>query len=480
MARPLLTRTDTRRTPAKAATIAAITAALTLSLGAQTRIEPDKNSYSPEQDVELGRQASAEVRRQLPMLNEQRTDAFVEDIGDRLVAEIPDYLRQPAFGYTFDVVNLREINAFALPGGPMFLNRGMIEAARTEGEVAGVMAHELSHVILSHGTAQATKGQKFEIGAVAGQVLGAIIGGRAGSAISQGSQLGLGVYFLKYGREYEREADLLGAQLMARAGYDPRQMANMFRTIEAQGRSGAPEWLSDHPNPGNRYDAILREAETLRVDGRAPEGRLDEVHNQLAGMAPAPTTQQIARAQERGRQPAPVGTGGRAARVEAPSRQWRTVEPGDFVRLSVPGNWREVSSGGGTIAYAPDGGYFQGQNGESTFTHGLEIGVMQTDGGSLQQTTEDLLQMFARTNPQLRRQGGYSRTNVGGRQALTTTLSNVSEVTGEREAINVSTVHLSDGSLMFLLGVAPSDQANTYFDTFSRVRQSVQLMDRGR
>ena len=118
---------------------------------------------------ELGRQAAAEVRRQLPILNDQRTDAFVEDIGDRLVAEIPDYLRQPAFGYTFDVVNLREINAFALPGGPMFLHRGMIEAARTDGEVAGVMAHELSHVILRHGTAQATKGQKFEIGAVAGQ-----------------------------------------------------------------------------------------------------------------------------------------------------------------------------------------------------------------------------------------------------------------------------------------------------------------------
>ncbi len=158
----------------------------------------------------------------------------------------------------------------------MFLHRGMIEAARTDAEVAGVMAHELSHVILRHGTAQATKGQKFQIGAIAGQVLGAIVGGRTGSVISQGSQVGLGVYFLKYGREYERQADLLGAQLMARAGYDPRQMANMFRTIEQQNRSAAPEWLSDHPNPGNRYDAIMREADTLRVEGRAPQGEIDE------------------------------------------------------------------------------------------------------------------------------------------------------------------------------------------------------------
>jgi hypothetical protein len=457
---------------------AAIITVLTLSAGAQTRIEPDKNSYSPEQDVQLGRQAAAEVRQQLPLVKDQATEAFVEEIGERLVGEIPDYLRQPAFQYAFDVVNLKEINAFALPGGPMFLHRGMIEAARTDAEVAGVMAHELSHVILRHGTAQATKGQKFQIGAIAGQVLGAIVGGRAGSVISEGSQVGLGVYFLKYGREYEREADLLGAQIMARAGYDPREMANMFRTIEQQSRSAAPEWLSDHPNPGNRNEAILREAETLKVEGSVPQGEIAEVHAQLARMAPAPTTQQVARAQQQGRQPAPVGTSGRTARVERPSAQWQTVEPGKFVRLRVPANWRQTSGGGGTVTYAPQGGQVRTQEGQSAFTHGLELGVMQTDGGSLQQKTEQLLQLFARTNPDLRRQGGYSRTSIGGRQGLTTTLSNVSEVTGEREAVNVSTVQLSDGSLLFLLGVAPADEAQTYFNTFGRVRQSVQLMDR--
>ena len=456
---------------------AAIIAAVTLSASAQTRFEPDKNSYSPEQDVELGRQAASEVRQQLPLVNDQPTEDFVEDIGRRLVAEIPDYLQQPAFRYSFDVVNLKEINAFALPGGPMFLHRGMIEAARTDAEVAGVMAHELSHVILRHGTAQATKGQKFQIGAIAGQVLGAIVGGRAGSVISQGSQVGLGVYFLKYGREYEREADLLGAQIMAHAGYDPRHMANMFRTIEQQSRSAAPEWLSDHPNPGNRYDAILREAETLDVEGNAPQGEIDEIHTRLARMPPAPTTEQVARAQQ-GRQPGPVGTSGRTVQVERPSGQWQTVEPGDFVRLRVPANWRQMSTGGGTVTYAPQGGYIRSQNGQSAFTHGLELGVVQADGGSLQQNTEQLLQSFARSNPDLRRQGGYSRTSIDGRQGLTTTLSNVSEVTGEREAISFSTVQLSDGSVLFLLGVAPSDEAQTYFNTFGRVRQSVQLMDR--
>lgn len=477
MARPLNTPRAARRATHRAPLAAAIAAALSLAASAQTRIEPDKNSYSPEQDVQLGQQAAAEVRQQLPLVEDRVTDQAVEDIGRRLVNEIPDYLEQPAFRYTFDVVNLKEINAFALPGGPMFLHRGMLEAANTDGEVAGVMAHELSHVILRHGTAQATKGQKFQIGAIAGQVLGAIVGGRAGSAISQGSQLGLGVYFLKYGREYEREADLLGAQIMARAGYDPRQMANMFRTIQQQGGSSGPEWLSDHPDPGNRYEAILREAETLRVEGSAPQGRLEQVHARLAQLPPAPTSEQVARARQQGRQPAPVGTTGRTARVERPSGNWRTVEPASFIRLQVPSNWRQVNNDGGTVMYSPQGGVVQNQSGQSAFTHGLELGVMQADGGSLQRNTDQLVQMFARSNPDLRKQSGYSRTTIDGRQALTTTLSNVSEVTGQREAINLSTVQLSDGSVLFLLGVAPSDEAQTYFNTFGRVRQSVQLND---
>jgi peptidase M48-like protein len=448
---------------------------LGLSLTAQTRIQPHENSYTPEQDVEVGRQAAAEVRQQYPMLNDRTTEDFVEQIGRRLVNEIPEEFRQPAFHYTFDVVNLREINAFALPGGPMFLHRGMIEAAKSDGEVAGVMAHELSHVILRHGTVQATKGQKFQIGAIAGQVLGAIVGGRTGSVISQGSQFGLGAYFLKYSREYEREADLFGAQLMARAGYDPRQMANMFRTIEQQGGNRGPEWLSSHPDPGNRYDAINREAAMLQVEGRADTtDEFQAARSRLARMSPAPTTEQVARSQQgQGRT---AGTNRRPVEVDPPSGDWRTYRPGNFLRVSVPANWEQISSGN-TVTYAPDGGYYNDQ-GHSTFTHGVEIGVMQGDGGnSLQRSTEQLLQGFAQSNPQLRRQGGYSRTNVAGRQGLTTTLSNVSEVTGETEAVNVSTVQLRDGSVLFVIGVAPADQARLYLNTFSRVRQTLQIND---
>ena len=166
--------------------------------------------------------------------------------------------------------------------------------------------------------------------------------------------------------------------------------------------------------------------------------------------------------------------------MQPPSGQWQTVQPADFLRLSVPANWRQVGSGGGSVMYVPDGGYVQGQDGQSAFTHGLELGVLRTDGGSLQQNTDRLLQAFARTNPELRRQRGYARTNIGGRNGLVTTLTNVSEVSGEREVVSVSTTTLSDGSLLYLLGVAPSDDASVYVDTFGRVRQSVQLMDGAR
>src|SRR6185295_11639388 len=237
---------------------------------------------------------------QLPMLNDRVTESIVEQIGRRLVAAIPARLQQPSFRYAFDVVNAREINAFALPGGPMFLNRGMLQAARTDDEVAGVMAHELSHVVLRHGTLQAAKAQKFQLGAIAGQVLGSIVGGKKGAIIAQGSQIGLGTYFMKYSREYEREADLLGAQIMARAGYDPRQMANMFRTIQQQGGNSGPEFLSDHPDPGNRYDAIIGESRSLRTAGAANTGpAFDSVRSRLAKMPPAPTSQQAASTQQR-------------------------------------------------------------------------------------------------------------------------------------------------------------------------------------
>jgi beta-barrel assembly-enhancing protease len=461
---------------------ARIAAVLTLSLSlttftvAQTRVVAPKNKYSVAEDVKLGREAAAQAKKELPMLNDERVDDYVERIGRRLAQAVPPEFQHPEFMYTFDVVNQKDINAFALPGGPMFLNRGMIEAAQSEGEVAGVMAHEMSHVALRHGTAQASSGQGAQIGGILGQIAGAIIGGTAGSIISTGSQVAAGAYITKYSRAYESQADILGAQMLARAGYDPREMANMFKTLAEEGGARGPEWLSSHPDPGNRYNAIVKEAAQLRVQGNANTGQFPEIKSRLAGMSPAYTAEQIAKGQARSN---PGTVAARAPiNVPPPSNSFRTSQPLNFMRLSLPSNWGEVSGGNDGVTYAPEGGYIEsGDN--SAFTHGFQVGVSNVRGsGNLQRDTEGLIQAFARGNPQLRASGNYARDRISGRNAIRTSLSNVSEVTGQRESVSLTTTQLSDGRVLYLIGVSPQDEARVYEEAFQRVRQSIQLSDR--
>lgn len=191
-------------------------------------IKLPKKKYTPKQDVQLGKEAASEVRKQYPIIEDQHIAKYLTQIGNRLVAAAPTELKQSVYEYSFTPVNLKDINAFALPGGPMFVQRGMFDAAAEEAEVAGVMAHELSRVLLRHGTANASKAQNpwLQLGQIAGAVGGAVVGGELGGYIAEGTQFGLGTLLLRYSRDYEKQADLLGAQIMARAGYDPRALAH--------------------------------------------------------------------------------------------------------------------------------------------------------------------------------------------------------------------------------------------------------------
>ncbi len=263
---------------------------------AQTQIKYHSNKYSVQDDVKLGRQAAQEAESQFPLLRDETVRSYVEDVGRRLVAAIPSEFQHSEFDYYFKVVNAKDINAFALPGGPMYVNRGMIEAARTEGEMAGVMAHEISHVALRHGTAQATKGQKYGVLAGIAGIAGTIFGG---PGVGQLAQAPFAVYLLKFSREYETEADILGARIMANAGYDPRDLANMFRTLEQQGASGGG-FLSDHPSPSDRYARINREAQYLRVNPSGNDARqFARIQERLRGYGSAPTMAEIQRSGQR-------------------------------------------------------------------------------------------------------------------------------------------------------------------------------------
>ena len=470
-------RLSTHRFTRLVATLA-VGVALTTGAATQTKVVAPSNKYSPADDVKLGREAAAQVKKELPMLNDERVDDWVEDVGARLAQAIPPEFQHREFEYTFDVVNQSDINAFALPGGPMFLNRGMIEKSKTEGEVAGVMAHELAHVALRHGTAQATKGEKFQIGAIAGQILGAVVGGTAGSIIAQGSNFGLSTYFLKYSREYESQADILGAQMLARAGYNPIEMANMFKTLESEGGSSGPQFLSDHPNPANRYQAIVNEAKTLRINGNYASGQFQNVQARLKNAGRSYTAQEIAEGRARSNPSnGSVGTAGRTAsvRVEPPASSLRTYKPTRFLQVSVPANWAQ-SGGNSSVTYAPQGAFYDTQGG-TAFTHGVEFGVAQGGSGNLQRDTQSLLNRFAQSNPELRLQGNAGRVDINGRQGLVTQLSNRSEATGQQEYIQLTTTYLRDGSVLYMIGVAPQNEANTYNSAFNRVRQTLRLAD---
>ena len=450
----------------------------TALVAAQTRVTPPKNKYTPAQDVELGQQAAAEARQQLPVMRDEAVSSYTETIGRRLVQAIPAELRHPEFRYTFDAVNVKEINAFALPGGPMFVNRGMIEAAHSEGEVAGVMAHELSHVVLRHGTAQASAATPYEIGTVAGAILGAIIGGRVGSVVAQGTQFGLGAAFMRFSRAYEHDADIEGSQIMARAGYDPREMASMFKTIEAKGGGGGPEWLSDHPNPGNRYEYITAEAQSLRVENPIRDTRgFQDVQAHLRSLSPAPSTEQATKnAGTRGRDTTtPRGTTGATptGRVQPPSGSMTGYKVGNVFQVKVPSNWQQLQSNS-SVTFAPQGGYGQ-YNGQPVFTHGIEMGVSRNESHDLQTATDELIDSLGQGNPNMSRGEGYSRATIGKRQGLRTVLSNTSEVTGRPESVELFTALLKDGSLFYAIGVAPRDEFGNYHTTLQRVVGSIQL-----
>lgn len=447
---------------------------------AQTKVTPPKNKYTVEQDVQLGREAAAEVRKQYPIITDDQIEGYLERLGDRLVSAAPADLNKPQFDYSFTPVNLKDINAFALPGGPMFVNRGMMEAATTEGEVAGVMAHELAHVLLRHGTANATKAQGFQIGALAGAIAGAVIGGGWGEVISQGSQFGLGTWLMKYSREYEKQADLLGAQIMARAGYDPRDLARMFETIQKQGGGSPPQWLSSHPNPGNRTQYITQEASTLRIGPRPDDNGFTQTRSRLASLGPARTMADVERGAGSGgggegnRAPASVGRIGDP--VPRPATQYRTVQGGKLFQVSIPTNWTPLTTNN-AIKYVPQNGYGQANGGGEVMTHGVELGVARASSRDLAQATQTLIDGFVRSNQGMRVVGAQRTVQLSGRTAIQTALEGRS-VLGGVERVDVYTALLADGNLFYHLSVAPDRDIDDFTVAFNRVVRSIRLNDR--
>ena len=449
---------------------------------AQTVVKPPKNRYTPQQDVELGREAAAEIREQYPVIEDERIARYLTRLGDRLVAVAPPELKQSVYEYSFTPVNLKEINAFALPGGPMFVHRGMFDAAAAEGEVVGVMAHELSHVLLRHGTANASKAQNpwLQLGQIAGVVGGAVVGGAAGSAIAQGSQFGLGTLLLRYSRDFEKQADLLGAQIMARAGYDPRALARMFETIERESKSSGgsgPQWMSSHPNPGNRTQYITKEAEPADDRERRRRQRVRSRSRPRSRRCRRRSRWAIWRSEER-RQAAK-----RLNRSEPPgslSRDRRrsigTVNGGGVFQAAVPSNWTSLSSNS-AIKVVPAERLRSTRTDRRSSATASSSASRRPGSRDLQEATNAWLKAVAQNNPELRLAGPQQALRISQRSAIATPLVNPSPLGGQ-ERIGVYTTFLVDGSLFYYLTIVPENDAAAFQETFQRVGESIRLTER--
>jgi beta-barrel assembly-enhancing protease len=323
----------------------------------QTELKPGFNLFSTQQDIEIGRQAATEIESQLPVLDNREVQDYVGRIGTRLAEHTPG----PDFPYQFKVVNVSDINAFALPGGFMYINRGLIEAAGNEAELAGVMAHEISHVALRHGTNQVSRAYLAQAGL---GILGALLGGGGGGSTAQivgaVGGFGLNATFLKFSRDAERQADLMGAQILAGAGYDPMAMAYFFEQLrEMQGRdpSSIERFFSSHPAPADRSQHVQRETQMLRVRERPPVGDFQRIQSRLKAMPKAPSMGDLAQGerpagspQDDPREPVQVA-------IERPSARLATYEPpGRLFRVRHPSNWEiHESRDGLSVTIAPKG-----------------------------------------------------------------------------------------------------------------------------
>lgn len=453
---------------------------------AQTQVKVAKNKYKVKEDVEIGNKYSQQVEQQMPVLNDAEATRYIQDVGNRLVNAIPREFQQPAFNYRFKIINARDINAFALPGGPMYVNRGLIQVAKNEGELAGVMAHEISHVALRHGTAQATRqsGIGSQLGTIGLILGGAILGGQAGA---QAGAIAAAAWQTKYSRAFESDSDILGARIMANAGYDPRDLANMFRTIASQSEGGRPpEFLSSHPDPGKRFETINQEASLLRVSNnpiKITQG-FSRISEKLGAMPRAKSMSEIEK-EAKGQQPGGTSTentgntgntgntemsrGTYSTRVQLPSSRTSNYQGGNLFSVSYPQNWRQLPDQS-TITFAPTGGY-----GNQGFTHGAMIGVNQTQQNSLERATEEYVKGVLEGNSYLRQQTGFSRTAISGRTAYAVRLSGVSPVTGVTEEVLVYTTLLRDGKLFYYVGVTPQRDRYRYYRTFNGMVRSIRL-----
>lgn len=433
---------------------------------------------TPEQQIELGRKAAAEAERQLPILPESSpVTKYVQQLGMKLAAKAPGY----KWPYYFKVVNQKEINAFALPGGPMYVNLGTIQQA-DESELAGVMAHELSHVVMQHSAREASKSQGIQVlGALGAVLAGAVLGnGMAGQLAQLGIQVGASGVVMKYSREAETEADLVGAQIMYDAGYDPYAMVEFFQKLSDQAGGGGPQFLSDHPNPGNRAQTVAQAIRKFpkKQFARSDSSEFISMKRIADGMKPL-TAEQIAQRQKSGAvnngRTEPVSMDPVGHNDVMPSRSMVDLNQGNF-QIRYPSNWKVNGDQSSSIVIAPEAGVSQ-----NAIAYGVTIQQAKADSSmSLDEITSRVIESLKQSNPGIRAAGSPQSIKVNGRSGRSVDLLATSPIRSQsggqlQERDWLVTVENGSNSAVVLVFTSPDQDFDKLRPTYEAMLKSLHL-----
>ena len=437
----------------------------------------------------LGLQVAAQVYTQMPVLPDSSPETkYIQSLGNRLVATIPPDKSWP---FQFHVIAQREINAFALPGGPMFVNVGTIIAADNEAELAGVMAHEMAHVYMQHSAKQQDKSSLLGgLAGIAGAVAGAM-GGTLGSLAQAGIQVGAGTLMLKYSRGDEAQADAVGAIILWKARFNPVALADFFAKIEAQGGSG-PQFLSDHPNPGNRRLAIqneIRDWPMRQYSNDSPE--FVSVRKHAEGVH-AYSAQEIADGAKAGRwasenrkngavfADAPAGSAAAGA-ANVPAVPFSQIQPsGNFKTANLrvmlidrPDNW-ELSGGQGSVTIAPRAGTAGGSVAYGVVIRSGQAPEPNMDAGRLTSAVIDSLRNGDPNMKQVRDVQPITVSGIASGSAELETISPMPGPDGQPQRERDWLVAIPRGnSAIYLVFVSPIQDFGQVRPTFDRMLRSI-------
>lgn len=451
---------------------AASLAAIASARDNRTKIKPGVDRYSPDQDAQIGHKLALELEHRLPMLDDERITLYLSKLGNQLALAAPG----PHFAYEFHCINSRDINAFALPGGFIFINRGTIEASRNESQLAAIIAHEIAHVALRHGTNQATKREIWTAVGVAGDVAGGVEGGALGGIASQvGGGFAIDSVLLKYSRAAETQADIVGTQIVRDAGYDPRSLGQFLEVLDQENGKKTVEFFADHPNNEHRVDRVNEEVDKM---GGVPDHytsdtkEFRDARRYLLSLPPPPLSA--------GMYPTDIAARSTISGAPPmPSQQVLDYDADDF-RLQYPDNWQVIGSGH-SVSFVPADGKARDTAGHTANSYGVLVNLFQptpkvaSGGGapSLDDATAELITNLQQANPHLQPLSDPERLHVDGEAALSVRLTGDS-ARGSRQNDWLVTVMRPEGLLYFVC-TAPAREYDDYDSAFQELIASIRF-----